>query len=152
MAQVRFKSFSNRSSLDKTRPCSGGNLYLSHRLEQISIGLSPLGSRYENRADFDCEQHVRIQHRMGGVHGHRHVAGDPTNYLYAICVSANYHRYDRWCGERIDRVTGNVLLLATLATKAEQAEYLSSHLADHGVTVRAIDVSLQTGGKLYAAR
>ena len=85
-----------------------------------------------------------------GYHGHRHVAGDPTNYLYTICVSANYHQYDRWCGERIDRVTGNVLLLATLATKAEQAEYLSSHLADHGVTVRAIDVSLQTGGKLYA--
>ena len=67
MAQVRFKSFSNRSSLDKTRPCSGGNLYLSHRLERISIGLSPLGSRYENRADLDCEQHVRIQHRMGVI-------------------------------------------------------------------------------------
>lgn len=44
-------------------------------------------------------------------------------------------------------MTGNVLLLATLATKADEAAYLTRRLTDHGTTVRTIDVSLRTGGK-----
>ena len=44
-------------------------------------------------------------------------------------------------------MTGNVLLLATLATKSEEANYLSRRLADHGITVRLLDLSLGTGGQ-----
>ena len=44
-------------------------------------------------------------------------------------------------------MTGTVLLLATLATKADEAAYLTRRLTDHGATVRTIDISLETGGK-----
>ena len=47
-------------------------------------------------------------------------------------------------------MTGNVLLLATLATKSEEANYLSRRLADHGITVRLLDLSLDTGGQTCA--
>ena len=44
-------------------------------------------------------------------------------------------------------MTGTVLLLATLATKADEAAYLTRRLTDHGATVRTIDISLETSGK-----
>ena len=44
-------------------------------------------------------------------------------------------------------MTGTVLLLETLAAKADEATYLTWRLTDHGTTVSTIDISLETGGK-----
>ena len=55
------------------------------------------------RKDFDREQHVRIQRRMGGHHGHRHVTGDSTNYLHAVCIPANHYRHDSWRSKRLNK-------------------------------------------------
>ncbi|MEL6885388.1 MAG: Tm-1-like ATP-binding domain-containing protein [Pseudomonadota bacterium] len=43
---------------------------------------------------------------------------------------------------------GKVLLLATLATKQQETDYLMSRLHDHGVDVAVLDVSLHTRGKV----
>ena len=55
------------------------------------------------RKDFDREQHVRIQRRMGGHHGHWHAAGHSTDYLYTVRIPANHHRHDRWRSKRLDK-------------------------------------------------
>jgi len=33
--------------------------------------------------------------------GDRDVAGDPADHIHAFGFAADYHRNDRWCGERI---------------------------------------------------
>jgi uncharacterized protein (UPF0261 family) len=45
-------------------------------------------------------------------------------------------------------VSPRAVLLATLETKAEEAVYLTSALADHGVETRVVDVSLGAGDRI----
>ncbi|WP_421854980.1 Tm-1-like ATP-binding domain-containing protein [Oricola sp.] len=42
--------------------------------------------------------------------------------------------------------TASVLVLATLETKAREAEYLIDRLKEHGAAARIVDISLNTGG------
>ena len=94
MGKKEFTSLSWLSRCGKSTVCR-----IFSVLDVVSDGKTFLVAR----KDFDREKHFRIQRRMGGHHGQRHVTGDPANYLYTVCIPTNYYRYDRRCGERIDR-------------------------------------------------